>query len=219
VIQLTRTGTICTAAERELDELRSEFERRHCVKLPGLIEPALLERILSEIDQADFFRREHALADAAPAVELCMEPNTASALLLFLVSGDDFFRAIQAITGCGKIGSFDGRVYRMMPTSEHEDQWHTDTARGRMIAMSLNLSREPYEGGVLQIRQRGSWETIEASNKGLGDAMLFRVAPGLEHRVGNVEGVHGRTAFAGWFIAEADQPTTARQRLFGRDEA
>ena len=216
MIQLARRGAVVSASEQDLARLRAEFGRRHYVNLPNLLEPALLERILHEIDKATFYRRVHELGTKAPpAVELCMEPNAASALLHFLVSGDELFQVIEQITGCGRIGEFDGRVYRMLPASDHYDQWHTDAVRNRMIAMSLNLSRQPYLGGTLQIRERSSRETVEASNAGLGDAMIFRVAPHLEHRVANVEGAAARTAFAGWFLADSGQPTTARYRLFG----
>jgi hypothetical protein len=74
-----------------------------------------------------------------------------------------------------------------------------------MVAMSINLSAKPYSGGVLEIRTRESGKVLHrTANTGPGDAILFRVAPGLQHRVTAVEGEVPRTAYAGWFIAGTD---------------
>ena len=70
-----------------------------------------------------------------------------------------------------------------------------------MIGMSINLSADGYDGGTFEIRRFGS-ETLIASlpNVGLGDAILFRIADGLEHQVTAVRGAIPKTAFAGWFV-------------------
>jgi predicted 2-oxoglutarate/Fe(II)-dependent dioxygenase YbiX len=68
--------------------------------------------------------------------------------------------------------------------------------------MSLNLEPEPYEGGLLMIRERGNARVIEQiENTGAGDAVLFRIDSALQHRATAVtSGV--KTAFAGWFRSE-----------------
>ena len=68
--------------------------------------------------------------------------------------------------------------------------------------MSLNLSEAPYDGGVLQLRERDQAVCIsEAQNLGLGDALVFRLARDLVHQVTDVTGPTAKTAFAGWFKA------------------
>jgi hypothetical protein len=217
MIQLTRSGTVVSASTDDVARLRADFDRQHCVKLPKFFEPGLLQLIQRQIEGATFYRRVHARRGSASGpVELCMEGNTTSGLLLFLVSGDELFRVIEQITGCDPIGHFNGRVYRMHPDSDHYDQWHTDAGRGRMIAMSVNLGTEVYEGGVLQIRERSSKRMVhEVWNDGIGDAIIFRVAPHLEHRVSNIEGSVPRTAYAGWFVRQPGGRTTAEYRIFG----
>lgn len=65
--------------------------------------------------------------------------------------------------------------------------------------MSINLGL-PFEGGVLQIARTDADELLaEVANTGPGDAVLFRIAPWLRHRVGSVTGDFSRTAYAGWF--------------------
>ena len=56
----------------------------------------------------------------------------------------------------------------------------TILAKSRVVGMSLNLSREVYSGGVLQIRNRESEALIsEAANTGSGDAVIFRLSRDL----------------------------------------
>jgi hypothetical protein len=147
-----------------------------------------------------------------------MEANATTALLHFLVSGDVFFEVVERITGVSRIGHFDGRVYRMLPNPDHHDTWHDDAGKRRLLAMSVNLSTDIYNGGVLQMRQRESRQILdEVANTGFGDAIIFRVARHLEHRVSNVEGEAAKTAFAGWFFAQPEYRTAAEYRLFGPD--
>lgn len=107
---------------------------------------------------------------------------------------------VEAMTGCGHIGSFAGRVYRLAPEVGNYDSWHDDLGANRLVAMSVNLSTEPYSGGLLQIRHHESKRIVrEVANTGVGDAILFQLASALEHRVTDIEGTVPKTASAGWF--------------------
>jgi hypothetical protein len=73
---------------------------------------------------------------------------------------------------------------------------------GRRVALSINLSGQPFEGGELLLRDAASEQVLaEIGNRAEGDAVLFRVHEDLEHRVLPVAGEVPRTAFAGWFTA------------------
>jgi 2-oxoglutarate-Fe(II)-dependent oxygenase superfamily protein len=187
----------------ERRKLRAIFDRDHAVRLRGFLSDATLERVHDCIEAGEFTVREH----AGISTELCIESGAAPALLLFLTNDVELFGLVRAITGCGRIGLFDGRVYRMLAGSEHEDSWHDDLGANRMVAMSVNLGYEPYEGGVLEIRDRDSREILSRlEDPGPGDATLFRIDPKLQHRVSSVEGETPRTAFAGWFASGPDNP-------------
>ena len=96
------------------------------------------------------------------------------------------------------IGSFNGRVFRFLPDSDHCDAWHGDNADTRLVALSLNLSPRAYEGGVLELRRRGEEKPFQrAVNSVFGDAIIFRLDAGLVHRVTDVTGAEPKTAFAG----------------------
>jgi hypothetical protein len=182
----------------ELAELREQFDREHCVRLRGLIQPPLLEQIINRVGEATFEDRRHGEIGS----EECMQSGTTLAMLLLVANDERLFDAIRTITGCGPIGCFDGRVYRLVPGTGHYDSWHSDMADNRMIAMSVNLTPKPYDGGVLQIRERDSEEIVhEEPAPETGDAVIFRLAEELRHRVTTVQGEVPRTAFAGWFKA------------------
>jgi hypothetical protein len=166
------------------------------VRIPAFLTASLVEEVTRGLSEASFRQREH----GEIGVEDCMEPNAILARLLLVANDPSLFAAIQAIAQCGAIGCFDGRVYRLDPASDHRDSWHTDLGDNRLVAMSVNLSSNPYVGGVLEIRDRRSRRVIhEVANLRAGDALLFKIADGLEHRVTPVEGTVPRTAFAGWF--------------------
>jgi hypothetical protein len=206
----TATAAIRPASDAELLALRAEFDERHAVVVPGLFGPDLLAEVQAELDRAPFEQRDYdglagelALDESVPLV----------ARLLFLVNDPQLFRAVHAITGIGPLARFDGRVYRRVAMPEHYDNWHDDLHDpNHLVTMSVNLSRAPYGGGVLHLRRKGEDDPIATlHNTGPGDAILFRIAPELEHRVTSISG-GVKTALAGWFAATPPWPFPARAR-------
>ena len=183
--------------EDELARLRDEFRRRHCLMIPRLLDPALADEIARLVEGSEFDRREH----DGIGVEACMEVNATLAWLLLLANDERMLDVVQSITGCGPIGHFDGRVYRLEPSADHYDSWHDDLGDGRLVAMSVNLGRPSYKGGALEIRDRRTGATTQARSASTGDALLFELGEHLEHRVLPVTGEAARTAFAGWYKA------------------
>jgi len=187
-----------------LETLRIQFDRQHCIRLPQVVEPELAHLIQREIDKAEFYKRVHKDAGVPPPVDLCMTDNNTSGLLYFLINDPFLFKLIQQITGCPQIGCFSGAIYRLVPGLGY-DSWHNDVGEHRMVAMSINLSTDIYSGGILQLRDKNSQRIVhEVANIGVGDGIIFRISPDLEHRVSNIEGTVARTAFAGWFRTEPD---------------
>jgi len=201
MITIDKPGASCSFTEKELSRVRHDFQKNHFVRLPDLIHKVLLEEIYSQIVTADWQEKIH----DGIGTEVCLnDPGTVS-LINFLFNDQDLFKIIQTITACEPIGCFQGRVYRMIPNSGHYDSWHTDFGEDRLLALSLNLGKESYEGGLLQIRHDGVINSlIEAPNPHFGDAVLFQISRELRHRVTNVEGNVPKTAFAGWFKSSPD---------------
>jgi len=199
MIQVTQTGLRVSDASTLVGRLRADFERRHFVRLRGFLPKPLLGVVRREVERGVFYERTHAGIDDNK--ELCLRANTTAAgLLHMLLNGEELFDLVERITSCGPIGCFRGRVYRVVPGCGHHDAWHSDVARHRLVALSINLSFESYRGGTLQLRHGGSKRVLcSVPNAGFGDAILFRIDRGLEHRITDIEGETGKTAFAGWF--------------------
>lgn len=201
MVQLTQAGAVVSASAAELEHLRRQFDRLHCILLPSLLEPELLHLVQHQIDAATFNPKTH----EGIGTEVCMAENQAIHMLHFLALAPQLFQFIRQVTGCGRIGCFVGRVYRMVPGSQHYDSWHDDIIDHRMIGLSINLSPEVYSGGIFQLRERDSQHIIhEVANTGFGDGIIFRLAPHLQHRITEVDGSVPKTAFAGWFQSEPD---------------
>ena len=196
MIQLARDRTRWDPAAAA--SARAHFDTHHWIKIRGLLAGPLLAEVQHAIRNASFTEVIHR-GVTPPSIDVCMEPNSTSALLELLCNDTTAFSAVEAITGCRPLTRFSGFVYRLSPGTGHHHNWHNDMIQNRRVAMSVNLEPSPYEGGVLQIRRRESEEILaEVENVGAGDAILFRIDAALQHRATEVtSGV--KTAFAGWF--------------------
>jgi len=212
-VQITRGGTIVDATDSELASVRAEFDRAHCVVLRQLVEPGLLKTLQQAIADANFFEKTNVnIGD-----ELRVRSGAVASAFEFLTNDPALFAFVRRISGCGVIGSYRGRVYRLLPRPGHQSDWHNDLLPNRMLTMSINLGSEVYEGGVLQIRDVPTGRILtQVANTGPGDATIFRIAEGLQHRVTPLTGSVARTACAGWFLDAPDFAAELRNRLDGR---
>ncbi|HEX7084820.1 MAG TPA: 2OG-Fe(II) oxygenase [Vicinamibacterales bacterium] len=209
MIRMTHAGLQVDAPAAALDALRREFDERHCILLKGFVSPALLQTIQRLLAAAPFYDRTH----DGIGEELCLSPGPLSAGMEFLWNSPALFDLVDRLTGCGPFGCFEGRVYRLAPSSGHYDSWHSDVGQDRRVAMSVNFSTAPYEGGVTEFRRAAESEPYySVANTGFGDAILFRVDPALRHRVTDVTGQTPRTAYAGWFRTTPDFADLFRAR-------
>ena len=183
-------------SQAERSDLCREFRERNCAVLRGFLQSRLLDELLPRVERTGFRPRGHGNI----GTEDSMEAGGPLASLLLAANDPRLFEFVMEVTGCDSIGCFDGRVYRLDPARGHGDSWHSDVGDNRLVAMSVNLTTSRYEGGRLQIRDQGSGEvTAEVGGTELGDAVIFRIAEHLRHRVSPVEGDVPRVAFAGWF--------------------
>ena len=214
-IQITNAGAAGAVSRAELARLRPEFAQNHCVLLRGLFDRALLREIAAPIARSGFRPKKHAWLGADLTITNAAVPGA----LTFLINDSKLFDLVLAITGCPRIGSFGGRIYRIAPRRGQHLTWHNDMLPRRLVAMSINLASPPCEGGLLQIRDSRSHRLLhEVANRGYGDAVLFEIAPHLEHRNTAVVGRTPKTAFAGWFMSAPDYVQTLK-RLCARDRS
>jgi hypothetical protein len=182
----------------EIDGWRREFGERHCVRIRGFFDGRLLAWLRAQLATAEFRERVHE-GIVPPPVDLGLRDERLLATIGALLNDRRLFDAIRAISGCDAIGCVAAIVYRMEPTPDHFDTWHSDMDGNRMVTVSVNLG-EPYQGGLLQIREKPSDRIVhEVANTGAGDAIVFALDEHLEHRVTAVYGTTAKMALAGWF--------------------
>src|SRR5689334_16104488 len=155
-IQITKAGAIIRSSPQQLAALRNAFIAQHRLMLPSFLDNPLLDLIQKKLRDTEF-----CVVDRETGVELRPIDCTAYLATELLLNSPKLFRAIEQITGCARIACFSGRIYRRPASSTYFNRWHTDiTDEGRMIALSINLNVEPYEGGALQIRSAKTREDL-----------------------------------------------------------
>jgi hypothetical protein len=194
MIQLTRNGM--TGAV-DIDALREEYRSLNTFRMRQLIHPDLMQYLSRRLEETSWKIRKHEKI----GIELVPDDGIPESILYFVANLPAFLNVIRRITECDEIAGYGGRIYRFADPGQY-DSWHDDVSgSSRLVGMSVNLSPEPYEGGLFRIRRRGSAEIIrELPNTIPGDAIFFRISTDLQHIVTPVEGIP-KTAFAGWFGA------------------
>lgn len=209
IFRITRSGVVFSGSDGDLELARADFERQDWIRLPAVLDREFWNMIQQQVASNNFEEK---------TASIYRELNVSDSAILLLVNNAQLFKIIQQITGCGHIGCFRGRTYRIVPGVNHIDElnhyhetltgWHTDLNGRRLVALSINLNTEPFQGGVFSIREAKTRRMLgELTNSGFGDAILFRIDERLEHRVSDVEGTVTKTAFSGWFESEPDYRT------------
>ena len=225
MIQLTTSG-VRIARDDAWTAQQQEFAQRHCVVLEGFLGESILCHIPRMLEQGEFYTREDFDDEGqAFARELTMRKSeTLPQMLFYLLNQPRLREAIAEFTGCEKtIRTFAGRCFKHLPGDGQLNSWHEDIRDERLYALSINLSREPFEGGNLQIRNgrtREVFQTVGAHR--FGDACLFRIDDTLQHRILPLRGTAPRCRYAGWFRAQGSlSEIVLRSALFpsGRDQA
>jgi 2-oxoglutarate-Fe(II)-dependent oxygenase superfamily protein len=202
LVRITRRGASFSASSEDLQRASARFESEHALHLPAFIDAELLSVVQNHIEVDGFGEHVHDTLPSRP-VDLRLNQGPAWALLLLLTNDAPFLDFVRTLTRHPEIQSFAGSVARRVPGAGHEDAWHSDAVEGRLAALTVNLSRESYDGGLLQIREEpGGKIAYELKNTGPGDAVIFKIDPRLKHRVTPPEGRAPRTAFAGWFVTD-----------------
>jgi hypothetical protein len=193
-IQIQRKGL--TLDQAQICKLSAEYRDAHWVRLPQLLEPSILDFLQARLDSSQWETMTH---DGIGEEYITTDLPTTS-LLHFVMNRPKVRAVIEEITRCKGLQWFRGRVYRVIAEVGHHDKWHTDEDYSNEVGMSLNLSRNPFRGGLFMLREGDSKLVLaRVANTGPGDALIFRISPKLHHRISDMEGSDPKTAFAGWF--------------------
>jgi hypothetical protein len=193
-IQIQRKGLALDQAQ--IAKLGAEYRDAHWVRLPRLLEPSILDFLQARLDNS----RWETMSHGKIGEEYITNDLPTTSLLHFVMNRPKVRAAIEEITGCKGLRWFRGRVYRMSAEVGHHDNWHSDEDYSNEVGMSLNLSRNPFRGGLFMLRDGDSKRVLaRVANTGPGDALIFRISFDLQHRISDLEGADPKTAFAGWF--------------------
>ena len=75
----------------ELAELRDRFDRDNLAQLPGFLDPAVCDEMISGIEAADFEDRQHGEIGS----EGCMRSNATLAKLVLIANDERLFEAVR----------------------------------------------------------------------------------------------------------------------------
>jgi hypothetical protein len=213
--RLTRRGFSCDASTAQLRSARQHFEQHNYLRIPGFIEPTLLRVLQRHLGRAAFKERKY---EVGRDLTLSVADDPIAGLFNVLMNDPKLFRLIRRISGCGRIGCYTGRLYQMVARQGLAFTWHDDLQNDRKVAISINVSDAPYRGGTLQIRDHSRYVRVAVPNRGFGDAIVFRVAKHLEHRVTPVVGSVPKIAVTGWFCSRP-RYASVHHKMVARSES
>lgn len=199
-LRITQAGVSVAGLAR----LRREFAETGIAWLPAFISPPILASLLKLIESARFLEKDEISGTGRVfGTTLKAAPDDpALSTLHFMLNQAVLFDAVQRISGSAPLRSLMGRLHRTYPGNAQHIDWHDDEADFRTVGISMNLSSESFGGGAFQMREYGVFKS-EISQTEPGDAFLFRIGSGWQHRLAPVEsGV--RTAGVGWFRTQPD---------------
>lgn len=197
LIRLSRTQVTIAGADA-LAAARAFFQANRHLPLPGFFGPDLLEIVQRQLRIAPFKTRVANLVDP-PAVDLKLDDALLQGSLRWLLNEQSVRHAIRGVTGI-QSEAFGGGVYRIAAGQGHLDSWHDDLDGRRSVGITINLTEGVFEGGELQMREKGSEDLLwRFANTGAGDGLLFAIGESLEHCIAPMKGSIPKTALAGWF--------------------
>jgi 2OG-Fe(II) oxygenase superfamily/Coenzyme PQQ synthesis protein D (PqqD) len=217
IARMTTRGIVTGAKTEDWRRIRATFKRENYLRIPGFVEAELLAVMRKYLRSAHFEESEY----GAVGRDLALWNSPVAGALHLLMNDPALLDCVRRISGCGPVASFTGRLYRMVARPGMDFDWHSDLKENDSrvgVAMTINLGARPYRGGTLQMRHVDHEAITEIPNAGPGDAIIFRLARDLRHRVTPVEGKAPKTAFTGWFMAAPNCAELRREWLAGSNE-
>ena len=190
--------------ESALVKYQNEYAETNLVLLSDLLKANALQTLLKKINETVFETKfEGKEEDKFGKVLYIPQTKPLLAVMNFMLNDEFLFRALEKITGCKPIDNFVGRIHRS-EDNDHGIDWHGDNSDNRLLAITLCLGTEHYTGANFEIRKKGTTDIMrQISYLKAGDAIVFKIAPELEHRLSLLESGR-RTVCVGWFRSKAE---------------
>jgi hypothetical protein len=170
----------------------------------NIIDPPLLDRLMQQSASACFVDDdvEHI---GTREVE---SPQLVGGLISLLLSRPALLGWLEKATGLSPIKAVTGRLVQTRANDRDALAWHDDLSdNARLLAVVINLSDQPYDGGIFELRKVGTDAPfLTHQHQKSGSMMLFAVRPDLQHRVTKLLSGGPRRVYAGWFLSEPEHP-------------
>lgn len=173
------------------------FRTQHAIACPALLDPELLALLLTRCRSGRFVD-ESVTRLGTREVEA---PQRVGHALNVLLNRAPLLRWLETATGCASLDGVAGRVVQTRANDHDALDWHDDLNEpDRRLAITISLSDTPYRGGTFELRDAASEALcLSHDHARAGDALIFAVRPGLEHRVLPLRNGGPRRVYAGWF--------------------
>lgn len=185
---------------------RREFDETSALLLGGVFAPELLGKLMSRAAAASFVEDD---VERIGTREI-EAPQRVGGTISVLLARSALLIWLEAATGLAPLRAVAGRLVQTRANGRDALGWHDDSQGDtgtRLLAVVINLSDAPYDGGRFDLRRVGSAEPIISHRHDRpGSMMVFAVSKGLEHRVTPLTAGGPRRVYAGWFLTEPEHP-------------
>lgn len=191
-----------TSILRDPADYREEFDTRSALLFDSIFAPAFLDKMLERAASTNFIDDDVEYIGTRE-VEAPQRVGAAISLLLQRPAMLDWF---EKATGCTPLRAAAGRLVQTRENGRDELAWHDDLGDPtRKLAIVINLSDAPFEGGIFDLRHVGEQASfLSHRHDKAGTMIVFAVRPGLEHRVTMVTKGGPRRVYAGWFLTQPE---------------
>ncbi|HCF25102.1 MULTISPECIES: 2OG-Fe(II) oxygenase [unclassified Novosphingobium] len=198
--QINRMGTEIVA---DPADWRSGFDAVPAMALEEALSPDLLDLLMRQAAGASYIDDDVRYI----GTRQIESPQRVSGMISLMLGHRDLFDWLEQATGCGPIKALAGRIAQTRANDQDELVWHDDNdSPDRLLGVVINLSDQPYEGGLFELRRKGEIEPLFSyQHRSPGSITLFAVRRDLEHRVSPVTSGGPRRVFAGWMMSRPEQ--------------
>jgi hypothetical protein len=187
-------------SEDEIYELQENFKRSQHLVFKNNIDKKFLNILEQFTTLKSSVSVEHEYDDIGH--EILFKNLSLDMKLKIFLSSNEVLNLVSLLTGVSPLKSGLGRFSILKAGTDMQYDWHDDSGQpNREVAIRIELSRNSYNGGEFEFRNKGS-ESISFAISGLdyGDISIFRVNDAkYEHRVKPVVGNADRVSYIGWF--------------------
>jgi hypothetical protein len=178
------------------------FQRIRALECRDAIDPPMLDLVMRQADRSGFdLQQVEKIGDREIEAG-----SRAGAALMLVLKRRNLLDWLEQATGCGPLDTVMGMVVQARAGEDHHLVWHDDRQETRRrLAITINLTAVPYEGGLFEMRRKKTHEPLIAYRHTMpGTALIFHVASDIQHRVLPVTSGGPRRVFTGWFLAREE---------------